>query len=68
MFNRIDLITVGGGMVSTILFWSKVLARDNRKIADVFLLVRAVRMLRVLRMNMQFRIISATVVEILLHC
>ena len=24
MFNRIDLITVGGGMVSTILFWSKV--------------------------------------------
>ena len=36
MFNRIDLITVGGGMVSTILFWSKVLA-DNRKIAGVFL-------------------------------
>jgi hypothetical protein len=64
VFNRVDLITVGGGTISTILFWSKVLARDNRKIADVFLLVRAVRTLRVLRMNMQFRIISATVVQI----
>ncbi len=63
-FNRIDFITVGGGMISTILFWSQVLAHDNRKIADFFLLVRAVRTLRVLRMNTQFRVISATVGQI----
>ena len=64
IFNRIDFVTVMGSALSTFLFWFEILPDDNRRIADFFLLLRTLRTVRLLRMNTEFRIISASVVEI----
>ncbi len=63
-FNKIDFVSVLGGLVTTILVWLGVGDTDSGALSDIFLVVRMTRMLRILRMNEAFRVISATIVEI----
>ena len=67
-FNKIDVISVGGGVILNFILWfdpsNSEGDEDSGSLSDIFLLVRITRMLRVLRMNEAFRLISATVVEI----
>jgi len=65
IFNKIDVFSVGGSIGFIVLKWIGIFQEDEQSAwSDIFLLVRNIRMLRILRMNQAFRVISATVVEI----
>ena len=68
-FNKIDVISILGGLISFIIETTQETQggkeeEESFALSDIFLLVRIIRMLRILRMNDAFRIISATIVEI----
>ena len=66
-FNKIDVVSIFGGVVALIStgdFTNAQEEEDTGALSDIFLLVRMIRMLRILRMNDAFRVISATIVEI----